>query len=149
MGLSPSVIWLIIIIIMAVVELATNGLVSIWFVIGGIASLLLALVGAPIYLQIIAFILVSGVVLAIVRPIAVTYVNKKAAKTNIDAIVGRKLVAKTEIDNLKGTGKVDLDGSTWLAASSMDSVIIREGEEVVVVKVQGAKLIVQKEDLLS
>jgi membrane protein implicated in regulation of membrane protease activity len=38
-----------------------------------------------------------------------------------------------------------MDGSTWIAVSSMDNIIIRAGETVKVVKVQGAKLIVERE----
>ena len=38
-----------------------------------------------------------------------------------------------------------MDGSTWLAASSIDDVTIFAGEAVRVVRVQGAKLIVERE----
>jgi membrane protein implicated in regulation of membrane protease activity len=85
------------------------------------------------------------VILVLVRPIASRHFNNRLKKTNIDAYVGRKLIAKTDIDNLHGAGKVDMDGSTWIAVSSMDNIIIRAGETVKVVKVQGAKLIVERE----
>ena len=147
MNVSLPVIWLIITVVMSVIELMTMGLVTIWFAAGSVVALLLSLIGAPMWLQIAAFLVVSVVVLILVRPIAMTHFNNRLKKTNIDAIIGRKLIAKTDIDNLHGTGKVDMDGSTWLAASNIDNIVIKAGEEVKVVEVRGAKLIVEREGL--
>lgn len=144
MSVSSAIIWLIAAIILAVVELSTNGLVTIWFAIGALVAMFSAMLGAGIWFQLILFIIVSAVILIAARPLAEKYVNRNITKTNIDAVVGRKLIAKTDIDNIKGTGKVDMDGSTWLAASSIDEVVIPAGAEVTVVKVTGAKLIVER-----
>ena len=144
MSVSPAIIWLVIAVAFAIVEITTMGLVSIWFAIGAVAAMIVALAGGGTIAQLVVFIIVSGIVLAIARPLAAKYVNSRAVKTNIDALIGRKLVAKTDIDNVKGTGKVDMDGTTWLAQSSNDNIVIEKGEEVTVVKVTGAKLIVEK-----
>ncbi len=147
MDVSPAISWLVIMVILSVIEISTMGLVTIWFAIGAVVAFILALIGAPVLVQIIAFLVASILVLVLVRPIAKTHFNNKLKKTNIDAIVGRRLVAKTEIDNLKGTGKVDMDGSTWLAASTVDNIIIHEGETVKVTEVRGARLIVEREEM--
>jgi membrane protein implicated in regulation of membrane protease activity len=144
MSFSPAIVWLIIAIVLAVIELSTLGLVTIWFAVGALVSMIAALLGANIWVQLICFILFSIVILVAVRPLAEKYINRNIKKTNIDAVIGRRLIAKTDIDNIKGTGKVDMDGSTWLAQSSIDEVTINAGQEVVVVKVQGAKLIVER-----
>lgn len=144
MTIPMAIIWLIAAIVLAVIELSTMGLVTIWFALGAVVAMIGAMLGAGLILQLVLFIAVSLIILIAVRPLAEKYVNKNVKKTNIDAVVGRKLIAKTDIDNLKGTGKVDMEGSTWLAASSNDEVIIPAGTEVVVVKVVGAKLIVDK-----
>ena len=143
--MAESIIWLIVTVALAVIEIYTMGLVTIWFAAGAAIALLLSLVGTPLWVQITAFIVVSVVVLLLVRPIASAHFNNRLKKTNIDAIVGRKLIAKSDIDNLHGFGKVDMDGSTWLAASSVDNIVIHAGEEVRVVEVQGVKLIVERE----
>ena len=145
--MAYSIIWLIVTVALAVIEIMTMGLVTIWFAAGAAVALLLSLAGTPIWIQIAAFIVVSIVVLLLVRPIASAHFNNRLKKTNIDAIVGKILIVKTDIDNLHGFGKVDMDGSTWLAASSMDNIIIHAGEEVKVVEVRGAKLIVEREVL--
>ena len=145
MGISESLIWLIITVALSVAEIFTMGLVTIWFAAGAAVAFVLALIGAPLAVQIAAFLVVSIVILILVRPIATKHFNNRLKKTNIDAYVGRKLIAKTDIDNLHGAGKVDMDGSTWIAVSSMDNIIIRAGETVKVVEVRGAKLIVERE----
>lgn len=144
MVMSMTIIWLVVAIVLGVVELMTLGLISIWFAIGAVAAMLASIAGGNIWTQLIVFIVVSGAILFSVRPIAAKYINSNVKKTNIDALVGRKLIAKTDIDNLKGIGKVDMDGSTWLAVSTDDNVTIHAGEEVVITKVVGAKLIVER-----
>lgn len=147
MEVSLAIFWLVLAIVMAVIELATMGLVTIWFTIGAVFALLLSLFGTPLWAQILVFVVVSALVLVLVRPIAAKYVNNRTVKTNIDALIGRKLVAKEDIDNLKGTGKVDMDGTTWRAVSTMDNIVIRKDELVRIVKVSGAKVIVEREGM--
>ncbi len=142
--ISMAVVWLVLTIVLAVIELTTLGLITIWFAIGSVFALFVALLGGNTWVQLIIFVIVSALTMLTVRPLATKYINSKIKKTNIDAVIGRKLIAKTDIDNVKGTGKVDMDGSTWLAASSFDEVVINAGEEVRVVRVSGAKLIVEK-----
>ena len=142
--ISMAVVWLVLTIVLAVIELTTLGLITIWFAIGSVFALFVALLGGNTWVQLIIFVIVSALTMLTVRPLATKYINSKVKKTNIDAVIGRKLIAKTDIDNVKGTGKVDMDGSTWLAASSIDEVVINAGEEVRVVRVSGAKLIVEK-----
>ncbi len=147
MDISISIIWLVITVILSVIEIFTLGLVTIWFAAGAAVAFILSLFDAPMAVQVGAFLVVSIAVLVLVRPIATKHFNNRLKKTNIDAYVGRKLIAKTEIDNLHGTGKVDMDGSTWLAVSSVDNIVIPAGSEVKVVEVKGAKLIVEREDI--
>ncbi len=147
MEIGVSVIWLIVTVVLSVIEIFTLGLVTIWFAAGAAIAFLLSLFDVPLAVQVAAFLVVSIVVLVLVRPIAAKHFNNRLKKTNIDAYVGRKLIARTEIDNLKGTGKVDMDGSTWLAVSSVDNIVIPQGAEVRVVEVKGAKLIVEREDI--
>ena len=145
MGNYQAIFWLVLTVILAVIELTTLGLITIWFAIGAAVAMIVALLGGNIWVQLFSFVIVSTWILITVRPIAAKNLNSKVKKTNIDAVIGRKLIVKADIDNVKGTGKVEMDGSTWLAASSIDGVTISAGETVVVVRVQGVKLIVERE----
>ena len=65
-----SVVWLILLILFAVVEAATVGLVSLWFAIGALVALLSTFFTANIWLQIGLFSLVSAVALVLLRPLS-------------------------------------------------------------------------------
>ncbi len=145
MTFTPAIFWLILTVALAVVEISTLGLVTIWFAVGSVFAFILALIGVGVPFQIAAFIVGSVVALLFARPVVAGKFKDRIKKTNIDAVIGRTLIAKTDIDNIRGTGKVDMDGSTWLAASTMDNVVIHAGEEVKVVEVRGVKLIVERE----
>ena len=62
--MSPYV-WLIIAAVMAVVEIVSLSLITIWFVAGGIAAFLAGFFGADLAVQIVVFLVVSVVVEAI------------------------------------------------------------------------------------
>ena len=147
MDISMPVMWLAVTVVLSLIEIFTMGLVTIWFAAGSVAAFFISLFDGPIALQVVAFLVVSITVLVLVRPIATAHFNNRLKKTNIDELIGRKLIAKEDIDNLHGKGKVDMDGSTWIARSSIDNVIIHAGEEVKVVAVQGVKLIVEREGI--
>ena len=63
-------VWLGIAILAAVVEAVVPSLVSVWFVPGSLAGLIVSLCGGPIWLQIFVFLAVSLACLAFTRPLA-------------------------------------------------------------------------------
>ncbi|WP_044958375.1 NfeD family protein [Butyrivibrio sp. WCD2001] len=138
------IFWLILTIILAVFEILTQGLSTIWFAIGALAAFIMAVLGFSVPLQIVVFILVSIVMLLLVRPVSVRLLGGRIVKTNIDAVPGRKVTVSKDIDNIKETGAVILDGTTWNARSMDDEVNISSGETVIIEKVEGNKLIVKK-----
>ena len=142
---TPAAFWLILTVILAIIELATVGLVTIWFAAGSFVAMFFAAFGANIPVQIAVFVLVSVVCIAVARPLAAKYLNNNVEKTNIDSVIGKKLIVKYKIDNLEETGKVEFEGSTWLARSEDNNITIPEGVEVTVVKVEGNKLIVRRD----
>lgn len=50
-----SIVWLILMVVLVVIEGATVALTTVWFAFGSLAALLLSLVHAPLWLQILAF----------------------------------------------------------------------------------------------
>lgn len=141
---SITIIWLVILAVLLVAEIATLGLTTIWFAGGALAAFLVSLAHGPLWLQIVLFFIVSVVLLVFTRPIAMKYMNQKVEKTNVDSIPGEKAVVISAIDNLKSEGQVMVNGMEWTARSKNGS-IIGEGKVVKVVEVQGVKLIVEEE----
>ena len=140
----PSYIWLIIMAVMIVVEISAPGLVSIWFAAGALAAYVSALLGASTAIQVMAFVLVSVVLLLLTRPLAKKFINERAAKTNKDTIPGRTAIVTEEVNNLAATGRVTIDGLPWTARAAAEEEIIPVGEEVVVEKIEGVKCIVKR-----
>ena len=144
--------WLVLLIICIGIEVATMGLTTIWFAGGALVAIFAAVVGAPIWLQAIIFIVVSLVLLFFTRPIAVKYFNKDRVKTNVESMVGRQAIVISEIDNLQGIGQVTVGGQEWSARSAEDQAKIAVGAVTVVVAISGVKLIVRdisREQLLQ
>lgn len=68
--------------------------------------------------------------------------NVNLTKTNIDALIGRITVAKTDIDPVDG-GVIKLIGELWFCRPIYDKVIT-EGAKVRVVGIEGVSLIVEE-----
>lgn len=143
---NMAMVWLVAMIVLLVVEGVVPGLVSIWFALGALAALIAATVGAPLWLQILWFLLVSVVTLALTRPLAKKYINSKAQPTNADALIGKECLVTEDIDNILSTGQVKANGMTWTARSASDAIRFPKGRVVKVERIEGVKLIVSMGD---
>ena len=141
-----GIFWLIVVVVMAVIEIITLGLRTIWFAGGALASFAASLLGANLLVQSILFVTVSVVLLAVTRPLAVEFFNKGRTKTNAESLIGKTAVVQQEIDNLKAAGMVTVDGQEWSARSKDDSVIPAE-TRVEILEISGVKLLVRQKEL--
>ena len=123
------------------VEAVTVGLVCIWFAAGSLIALLAAMCGAPLWLQIVAFLVVSAATLYFTRPLVKRFVNSRVEPTNADMVIGKECRVTETVDNIAGTGAVYVDGKTWTARSENDEVI-QAGTLVTAKSIDGVKLIV-------
>ena len=139
-----TTIWIAAIIIFGVAEAATAGLTSIWFVLGGVAGLIAAVCSAPIWLQVALFFAVSIAALAFTRPLVVKLMKKDIKPTNADRVLGAVGRVTERIDNALPSGAVYIDGKTWTARSA-DGEVIEPDAAVRILRMEGVKLIVQKE----
>lgn len=135
------VFWIIALAVFIVVELATVGLSSVWFALGALAALLAAAFTAPLWLQIVLFVAVSALALALVRPILVEKLSPRRSATGFDRVMEMIGVVTEDIDNIAGTGKVKVDGKIW-TARSYDGRPIPTGAHVRIECIEGVKLIV-------
>ncbi|MBR3808252.1 MAG: NfeD family protein [Lachnospiraceae bacterium] len=140
--MSLSITWLVVLIVCLVVEFSTMGLTSIWFAGGALLSMIIALIGGPLWLQVLVFLVVSIVLLIFTRPVAAKYFNKNRTKTNVDSIAGRQAIVTEKIDNLQGVGQIVTNGMEW-TARSLDDSVIEEGAVVTIEKIEGVKAIVK------
>jgi len=139
----PEMVWLIILALCLLIEIATLGLVTIWFAGGALVTFFVAMATDSLVIQLIVFLAVSLVLLFFTRPIAKKYYNNKRTKTNVDSLIGEQCKVTEEIDNFNGTGTVLLNGLEWTARSKNEAVI-EAGARVKVCAVDGVKVIVEK-----
>ncbi|MCX4341007.1 MAG: NfeD family protein [Lachnospiraceae bacterium] len=144
MTLNTTMIWLVILVLLVVIELLTMGLTTVWFAGGALAATLVSLLGLPLAIQIILFLVVSGLLLFFTRPIAVKYFNKDRVRTNAESLVGRQAIVISEIDNLQGIGQVNVGGMEWSARTRDENIKLPVGAVVVVLAIDGVKLIVEE-----
>ena len=137
-------IWLVLLVIFLIVEMVTMGLATIWCAAGAVAALICALLGLHPGVQIAAFAVVSGVLLIFTRPIAVKFFNRSRVRTNVESMIGKQAIVLTEIDNVAGTGQVQVDGMEWMSRNYIDDGLIEPGEVVIVRAVSGVKLMVER-----
>ena len=137
--LSPMVLaWLVALLIFAVAEGITVSLVSVWFIVGALVAMIAAALGAPVWLQVMLFLVVSIALLALLRPFVRRISKPRPEATNADRHIGRTALVTEEIDNLRQTGAVRLDGVVWTARSESDQVI-PVGATITVKRIAGAK----------
>ena len=139
----PEMVWLIILALCLIVEIATLGLVTIWFAGGALVTFFVAMLTDSLAVQMVVFLAVSLLLLFFTRPIAKKYYNNKRTKTNVDSLIGEQCKVTEAIDNFNGTGTVLLNGLEWTARSK-DETVIEAGVRVKVCAVDGVKVIVEK-----
>ncbi len=67
--------------------------------------------------------------------------NVSLLRTNVDALVGKEAVAKTDVDPIDG-GIVKIGSEIWMAKPE-DSALLTKGSKVRVIRVEGVSLIVE------
>lgn len=137
-----SIIWFIAFILLLVVEIVTIGLVSIWFAIGALAAFVVSLFIDSIVSQLVVFIIVSVFALIITKPLIKKFKVSEVIPTNSDMVIGKVGDVIKEIEN-NHYGEVKVFGKVWTAYSDEK---IEVGSKVKVLRIDGVKLIVQKEE---
>lgn len=139
-----AILWLGLMIVLLIVEIATLGLTTLWFAGGSLIAFFAALLHAPVFLQVLLFLVVSIALLYFTRPIAVRYLNKSRVKTNVETMIGKEAVVTQDINNLHAKGQVVVSGMEWTARTSTNEETIEKDAIVVIEKVDGVKLIVKR-----
>ncbi len=135
-------IWLILTVALAVLEAATVQLVSLWFACGALCAMAASFFTDSIMAQSIVFVVCSVLFLLIARRYVKRLTENKTA-TNTDMLIGKTAILKEATDDMV-TGTLSVNGLIWTALS--EGGRIEAGERVRIVKIDGVKLIVRKED---
>ena len=138
----PSAIWLMILVVLVAGEAITVGLTFIWFAAGALGALLVAVLGGPVWLQVVVFLLVSALTLVLVRPVAAKLLTPGISPTNADRILSQIALVTQDIDNIAETGQVKIYGQSWTARSENGEPIPAQ-TRVRILRIEGVKVFVR------
>lgn len=141
-------IWLALLIVAVVVELISTDMTSIWFAVGALVALILAIFPEVAwYVQLPVFLVVSFALLLALRPIAKKYLSKHDnTKTNVDALVGTRVVLLS-VPTATENGTAMIGDVKWSVSSDSPDAEFSVGESVEIAEVRGNKLVIKKSEL--
>lgn len=134
------IFWLILVIVLTIVELATVNLLTVWFVISGIVAMILSFFIDDVTIVSTVFVLLGILLLFTTRPLLKKYLPTQRVRTNADRIIGMSGVVTEEIKK-NSVGEVKVDGKKWSAISNSK---IPVGSEVIIEAIDGVKVVVRK-----
>ena len=139
-----TIFWLVVAAIMFIGEMVCPIFFMFWFALGAIVALIVSLITSNIVVQVGAFLVVSIILTIFTRPLTNKFFKNKAKdELNMNGIVGKNAIVTKTINNLNGNGEVKIGGEIWSAVSEDENTIISPDTKVLIVKVDGVKLIVK------
>lgn len=138
---SIVIIWLAIIIITVIIDLATSNFLFIWIGAGALLSLAAYAFGISLDGQLVVFIVSSIVFTAAGYPVAKRALKTKVPKvlTMEESYIGREFEAKEEIKN---QGRIMIDGIYWGVINKGE--IIKAGDIFVLTAIKGNKFFIKR-----
>lgn len=134
-------IWLGIVICLALIEIMTINLTTIWFVASGLCAMILSIFVDNYVIQFSVFVILGVLLLIFTKSILIEKLNIKESRTNLDRVINMTGIV-TETIEVNKPGEVKVDGKRWTAISNKD---IEEGTIVKIKRIEGVKLIVEEE----
>lgn len=132
-------LWLIIAVALAILEMVTVNLVSIWYIISSIIAMISSLFTDNVFIQVAIFVL-GGTLLLILTKDAVKKIIPTKIKTNIDRIIDMEGIVTKKITK-KTPGEVKVDGKYWTATANET---IPEDTTVKILEINSTKLKVKR-----
>ncbi len=137
-------VWLIISIVCVIIEMTSFDFFVTCFAIGALGAMVGAIVGLPLWMQIVVWAVISVLSIMFIRPVLTSHIHASDDKrvSNADALIGRK---GTVIETIAadGFGYVKIDGDEWRSVAA-DGMEIAKGERVEVISRDSIILTVTK-----
>ena len=137
--------WIVVAVFFFLTEVFTAGIVLMCFGVGAFGAALAAFLGVGLALQIVVFIVVSGVAVLLSRPLAARISRPGVQQIAGDRVIGKWAVVLQTVDPMTNTGMVRVESERW-RAESMDGEQLEVGVVVEVVGVDGVRLLVRAKD---
>ena len=141
MSLFYLTIWIIIGVGALLIDLTTSSFLFIWFTGGSITAIIALIIGKSFMIQLITFILVTAIFMAVGYPIVKKTMKRTVpqTKTMEQNYIGEIFVADKDISR---KGLIKVDGIYWSVLNEGD--YIKKGQKFKVESIRGTKLVIKK-----
>lgn len=138
---NQLILWIIIGATALVADLITNVFLFIWFTIGSIAAIIAMTLGYSMTVQVITFVAVSAIFMAVGYPLVKETIKKTVKKTPTmeQGYIGRKITVDEEV---MGKAIIKFDGIYWTIKNIGEP--IKKGDSIEISGIEGNKLLVKK-----
>lgn len=136
--------WGIIFVVTLIIELETADLVTIWFSLSALITLICGVIFLKPLYQILLFLVLSVVLILATKPLAKKRMRGTYVRTNTDRFIGMVAVVTKEILPNE-IGEVKIDNQLWRAVNN-EGLAFQPGEKVIVDAISGIKLVVSRID---
>lgn len=137
-------LWVGAAVLLGIGELLTAGFFLLPFAVGAAAAAILAFMGVSFALQLVTFVVISVVFLAVLQRFAREEQSDGTEPAGAGRFNGKRAIVIEPINRLEGTGSVRLETEQWRATTDGDDEI-PVGEEVTIREVRGTRLVVEQE----
>ena len=140
--MDPWLLWLVAAGLFTAGELAGGDLFLLMLAGGALGGMTVGLLGGPFLLQLVAFIVVSALLLALVRPLAKRHLVDRTPEQldGVAALIGRTARVSQAVDG--HGGRIRLGADEWTARSQYGSETFPVGATVRILQVDGATAVV-------
>ena len=135
-----TLFWLVLFVVLALFELVTVNLVSIWFSLGALITTFVSLVTDNLMIHLAVFTISSILLLLLTKPFVKKMKKREEVPTNLDMVVGKTGVVTEKIEK-DGIGEVKVLGKKWSAYSDKE---VEENSKVKILSINGVKLKVEE-----
>ena len=135
-------VWIILLVLAVIIEIATTDLTSIWFAAGALVALILNLFVQDelIWLQIMLFAIVSIEAMIIIKPIIKRKFSSETVETNVNALIGKTVIVVSTIA-MYNPGSIKAEGIEWTAVTEDET--FEPGDLVEIVSISGNTMLVK------
>jgi membrane protein implicated in regulation of membrane protease activity len=135
--------WILLAVVLAAGEVMTLSFFLAPFAAGALLGALADMAGAGGAVSVIVFLLSSGLLFGLLRPVARRHLRTPAQlRTGTAALIGKTAMVTERIDAQNGA--VKLEGEVWTARPYLGDEVIEAGSCVQVVEIRGATALVSE-----
>lgn len=140
--MNAIIFWIIIAGITIAIDIATSNFLFAWFVVGAVTAMVADFIGISFEVQIIIFLVVNLITIAIGYPWAKRKFKKSVKRLPLmeESYIGRIMKAEEDIVD---RARVKVDGIYWTVQNTGEE--IKKGENFKIIGIEGIKLNIKKE----